>query len=88
MRDGLRNLLSRRRRQGEREGTREALESLREPAEWLSGELQGESSGNARKPLVRTRGLLRTTDVMDVRARAFARAIAEMIEDDRFNEES
>jgi hypothetical protein len=84
MRDGLRNLLSRRRRQGEREGTREALESLREPAEGLPGE----SGGNARKPLARTRGLLRTTDVMDVRARAFARAIAEMIEDDRFNEES
>ena len=74
---GLRSLLSLRRMQGEREGTQEALESLREPLERLQG--------NQRKSLVRTRGLLVCTT--DAKATARERAIAEMIEDDRFNTE-
>jgi hypothetical protein len=73
---GLRSLLSLRRTQGEREGTRDALESLREPLE------------SRRKSLVRVDSFP-THDPEDTRKAALTRAYAEMFDlSDRFNTET
>jgi len=83
---GLRSLLSLRRTQGEREGTRDALESLREPLE------------SRRKSLVRVdsfpppvNGLAddaRKAEAIRVFVKAAReRALTQMTEDDRFNTE-